>query len=805
MSIEGGSDSGRGSVGRISDVINKFAPSNRACRGVDRGEDGDAGGVVDSREVGRVGGVVDVVGDGVSVAGMVSGVSTELNAVVPGNSDCASCCSSEVEPVAVGGNGSVNVSGDVGRGKRRIIVSGGVARRVDDSPRSVNGTVGAESAGQGVVSSMALSGRDKKQPVSVWSHEGGVIMGDAMDKGLDVAIVRVSGEVLRGVPCRYSSYRSGFGLSVGGHLREFRKGNARRIGWRRVEIFPNDSVILSSDFSADAESVRKGTECAVNQVCERGLEEGGDSVKKKALSAKTAYRRDFDVGHFLYEVDSLKPLGARIRVENMLSPKVKDVLNILKDREPGLVRFLIAVLGLGNMGELAVRSAVGALAVEKSFSPDLKWRYFDMSVDAANIALSRCVPSTETKELGTTFMDHGVVIQVRKVEGSENNGCMFLPDLQEGTPGCRGALFEWHSQVRDSVLPQLDVRNHKLLVDALLFQYCGVPIEKLVMFYSKGTIINAIESANRRLAALGVRVILNNGFAVLAKIGEAAVLLADDCMDAKEYIDRFSWEVSGHVEEARRLYRSGLEEKISRKRSSVSERTRVRIVNEAIRGFVKTSKDVRQSDERVRALVDAFVSDKKEVYGFGGCESAEVGSQPNWIEVIEELTLELCELHELAQDVGFSGVFGDVSRHGCYYHGQLLILALIGQYHGVFRADVEKLPFNFKKNGDSDLDVVIEKVNSAIGEDGMRVYMRGGVLFLGCDVTGENSDGKKVQIVGKGLPGRKYPRHHILQLLRRIDGKGGEAEEEKDTEVRALVLECNEAEDDALQLELELP
>ncbi len=126
-------------------------------------------------------------------------------------------------------------------------------------------------------------------------------------------------------------------------------------------------------------------------------------------------------------------------------------------------------------------------------------------------------------------------------------------------------------------------------------------------------------------------------------------------------------------------------------------------------------------------------------------------------------------MHELAHNVGFGGVRGPIrgNRDCCYFHGQLLLLALVGKYHGVSRADIERLPFSFKRNGDSDLDAVIENVNSRIGVNGIRVHERGGVLVLGST---------KVQILKKKLPTRGRPRHHILQLLRKVKSGGDEAE-----------------------------
>ncbi len=523
----------------------------------------------------------DAVGNGVSVDKVASDVSVGLNAAA-----------------AVGG------------GKRRIIVSGRV--------NSVNGTV---SAGNVVGASMFLSGSGKKQPVSVWSDAGGVILAEAMDRGSEVAIVRASGEVLRGIPFRYESNSSGFALSIVGEINYFQKGDPRRAGGRRVGIFSSDFVILSSDYPLDVADVANETESAVEQVCEQDL---------RVLSADTAYRRDFDVGHFLHEVDKLSPRGASVRVEEILSPKIKDVFRILQALEPGLTRFLRVFLCIGNLNNMSLRSAVDALAIEKSFpsdtdkTPDQQWEaHFDMAMAAANVALSRWVPSIETKESGTTVTDHGAVVQVKEIDGSEKRGRAFLPDLKEGDLSCRDALFEWHSMVRDTVLPQLDARNHKLLVDALLFQYCGVPVGHLQLLYSKGVMMNSIAVANRTFADFGLRVILNNGFAVLAKVGEPVTLLAD-CEDAKKYTGRFSWEVSGSVEDAIRLYRAKVDEKISRKRSIIAECTRVKTVNDAIREFVKTSNDVRNSDARIGELVDAFVSDRKE-------DDAE---QPDWIEVV---------------------------------------------------------------------------------------------------------------------------------------------------------------------------
>ena len=660
---------------------------------------------------------------------------------------------------------------------RKVLYGGVLVSRVVVDGGARRGVAPGRSAPKGSSDKF----RGKGQPVSVWSEDGEDILSDAMDKCLEVVIVRAPNQVFHGIPSRYLSYQSGFRLCIDGHLRAYKGDRARIVGGHNIEILPSDSVILSSEYSAEVAGIREEASGATGMACDCGTGDAGvdGRADSEPLDERTIDRRDWTAGRFLHGIDSLKPVNLRVRVEKMLSPRIMDVLNILKAFEPGLVRFLISALGIGSLESMSLRRIVDSLATEKSFpsdptkynTPDRQWEaHFDIAIEIANKVLSRSVPSAETKRKGTTVADHGVMFQIRKVKESGDRCCAFLPDLQEGNPDCRDTLFGWHSQIRDTVLPQLGVRNHKLLVDALLFQYYGVPIEQLAMFYSKGTVIDSVRVANRRLADLGVKVILNNGFAVLARVGEPAVLLASG-EDAKGYTGRFSWDVSKPVDEVRVMYRDYLRGKFSRMRSVVSERTRVGVVNTAIKKFVRTNGDVRKSDSRVRALVDAFVFDRKSVEAV-----AESASQPDWIEIVNKETMELCGLHNLARDIGVAGAFSCRGQRDRYsYHGQLLILALVGQYHGVPRADIEKLPFSFQQNGgDSTLDVVIDRVNDTIGRDGMKIYERGGVFILGPDVSGENSDGKKVQIVGRKLPLRKYPRFYIMDLLRRAGRKGGE-------------------------------
>lgn len=788
---------------RISRVAGRFAarPGGRnGCCGMDDNEaceerSIDAGGVEGVRDK-----VVDEVasatgGEGDAVAG-AAGASVEPRDAVA------------VAVVGAGIGGGISATVGLPREKRRKIFSAAGGAEAKTVPPSGEGPVGREiSAGNFC--------KFGKRLVSAWSQEGTELLIRAADEGLSVAVVH-SDKVLWGIPCRYGSYRSGFGLYEGGFLRDFGT-TVRMVGGHRVEILSSDLVILASDVKLDAIGVcgvRDKTADNVAQVC------GQNSGSLDYLDEETMERRVYDVGKFLYRVGQLRDEVVRCRVEAMLFPRVRDVINIVEKKmhELSLARFLRVFLGINRKSSL--QSALNDFGREKVFPRGSDGNYsLKVAISYANAFLRNCVPSEGTKERGTTFMDHGAVVQIREAEGAEKYGCAFLPDLKGGDSGSHDALFSWHSDIKDSVLPKLDTFNDRMLVSALLFQYYGVPLSDLVIVCHNGDILQIISAVSRRLSSVGLRVIIHNGIAVLGKLGEPATLLADST-DAKAYSGRFASEINCPVEEAERSYEDLVKERIMRKMQVVLERSRREVVNGGIRAFVRAVKRAYRDPVRIKALVDAFVFDKKEAVSGGetvpepvAADSVSVGSapvesapaeslaglsvaeisipvepvsKPDWIEVVEEVTSELREVHGFAEDAGSDRLMNPGS-HSCYFHGKLLLLALAGMYHGVSRDVIEGLPFYFRTGRDSNLNVVIGKVNAVISGYGIRVRERGGVLILGPDVAGE---GRKVQILGKKLPVHMYPKNLVVKLLRRKKTFGVDESEEVVDDADAEVSAC---------------
>lgn len=620
-------------------------------------------------------------------------------------------------------NGEGN--GNAGCPEGFVRISAGVVRRRG------NGDATSREAAivrEGAVSSV-VSRAGGPHPVSIWSRAGDAILANAIEKGLEVAIVR-GGKVLRGVPSRYASTHSGYRLGLvyfGGYI----NGN-RRLTGRTADILSTDFVILSSDYpDTEVEEATRETGSDVEQICEQSTE----------VSAAYAYDRNFAIGRFLASVEAMDDRKMKGRMGHIQEIRMGDTLAILDyvKLDAALAKFLRIFLNYGLRKVYDFQAAVDEFCEAKGLqkkNPERdpgpgQYSAF-AAISFANALLRNCSPSPETKKRLITYMDHAATVQIGMTGGER---CAFLPDLKEGDDSSRDELFALHSKAK-GVVKQAGGRGSQLLFEALLFQYYGVPLDNLVSFGTKD-VLKAVEMLNKRISGSGLVVYINNGLAVLGEVGKPATLLAD-CGDAKAYTERFAGQVVGTLDDAREAYGRSTE-RMNKVHHRRSENAVKEMVHAAIRDFMKVMSPTSRSEEDVAQLVAAFAND----------DGTSSGSA-DWIETVSEITPGLRRLHSQAARIARNRIVrSDIGQYVNYLNGQILMLALIHQYNGVKAIDLENLPFKF--NPDTCLTDVIDKTNGAIKRYGWKIYVRGGVVLLGPDLESEDGAGKRVQICGRKL------------------------------------------------------
>lgn len=647
------------------------------------------------------------------------------------------------------------------------ISAGVVRRRVGDGDADATPREAATGRREAVSSVMPrLRG---VQPVSVWSMAGDAVLANAIERGLEVAVVRDNGgRVLRGVPSRYASNQSGYRLNIVNHFGVCKDGNSRKLSGHYVDIFSTDFVILSSDYPiTEVEEAARETGSAVKQVGE-GNEE---------VSANFAYDRNLAIGCFLASLEAMDDRKMKGRMGHIQEIRMGDTLAILDYVKPdaALAKFLRIFLDYGLRKAYDFQAAVDEFCEAKGLQKKNPGRYSAFSaISFANALLRNCSPSPETKKKLITFMDHAATVQIGMTGGER---CAFLPDLKEGDESSRDELFALHSRAKD-VVGQVACKSHQLILEALLFQYYGVPFNNLAPFGIKDA-LTSIVLLNKRLSKFGLVVYINSGLAVLGEVGKPAMLLAD-CRDAKAYTERFAGQAYGTLDEAREVYRRSTERmnKVYHRRSENAVRE-MRSV--AIRNFMEATMPVSRSDEDVAELVTAFVSRSTDV---------------DHVETVDEITPELKRLHKQATKIARDRIVrSDIGQYKLYLNGQMLMLALMHQYNGVRIADLESLPFRFNPDHDTCLSDVIDKTNGEIKRYGWKIYVRGGVVLFGSDLEGE----QKVQICGRKLTredSRVFDKMPIRTLFR---AGGGKKRASVDADIDEITSDAAEAAQNAVE------